>query len=238
MARQAADRWEFLTLDQAATLAEFDGDTEALTALVHAAKDSPSQFGYDVARLRATRGEREAKATFTAELEAQRTVIYGDRPHVPWTMALENLRDAGGNEITPEAHATCPGRAVTITYDWDWELGAEAAYRAAHDLADDDDIEFGSDEAAREAGYAPRRQAGRHLCTDPEQHGHTNVYGQPRETPTTEQRTAEDEAAEAACKTGERLRVRQRNTEWRAATDVRTGHLKALLARKARPAAR
>ena len=98
------------------------------------------------------------------------------------------------------------------------------------------DVEFGSDEEACEAGYAPRWQVGRHLCTDPEQHGHTNVYGQPRETPTTEQRTAEDEAAEAARKTGERRRVRQRNTGWRAATDVRTGHLKALLARKAPPA--
>ena len=100
-------------------------------------------------------------------------------------MALENLRDGDGNEITPEAHATCPGRAVTITYEWGWAPGAEAAYRAAHDLADEDDIEFGDDEAAREAGYAPRWQVDRHLCTDPEQYGHTNVYGTARETPTT-----------------------------------------------------
>ena len=56
-----------------------------------------------------------------------------------------------------------------------------------------------------------------------------------RETPTQEQQTAEDEAAEAARKTEERRRVRQRNTEWRAATEVRTSHLKALLARKAPP---
>ena len=56
-----------------------------------------------------------------------------------------------------------------------------------------------------------------------------------RETPTPEQQTAEDEAAEAARKTEERRRVRQRNTEWRAATEVRTAHLKALLARKAPP---
>jgi hypothetical protein len=29
--------------------------------------------------------------------------------------ALENLRDGDGHEISPEMHATCPGRAVTIT---------------------------------------------------------------------------------------------------------------------------
>ena len=235
-AAKAADRWEFLTLDQAATLAEFEGDPEALTALVQAAKDSPGQFDHVVARLRATRAEREAKAVFTAELEAQGIVIYDDRNRVPWTLDLENLRDGDGSEITPEAHATCPGRAVTITYDWGWAPGAEAAYRAAHDLADDDDIEFGNDEeAAREAGWAPCWQVGRHLCTDPEQYGHTNVYGPARETPTQEQKSAEDQAAEAARQTEERRRVRQRNTEWRAATEVRTSHLKALLARKAPP---
>jgi ParB family chromosome partitioning protein len=235
VARKAADRWEFLTLDQAAALAEFEGDPGALTALVQAAKDSPSQFDHVVANLRNTRAEREARAAFTAELEAQGITIYGDRPYVPWTMALENLRGGDGNEITPEAHATCPGRAVTITYEWDWEPGAEAAYRAAHDLAEGD-IEFGTDEEAREAGFTPRWQVDRYLCTDPEQHGHTNMHGQPRETPTTEQRTAEAEAAEAARATEERRRVRRRNTEWRTANEVRTSHVKAVLASKAPPA--
>jgi len=158
---------------------------------------------------------------------------------VPWTLALENLRDGDGNEITPEAHVTCPGRAVTITYEWDWAPGAEAAYRAAHGLADDHDladVEFGSDEEARQAGFVPGWQIGRHLCTDPQQHGHTNAHGTPTGTPTKEQQTAEDQAAEAARKTEERRRVRQRNTEWRAATQTRTAHLKELLGRKAPPA--
>ena len=235
---KAAERWDFLALDQAAALAEFEGDPEALTALVQAAKDSPGQFDHVAARLRTTRAEREAKAAFTAELEAQGITVYGDRPWIPWTMALENLRDGDGNEISPEAHAACPGRAVTITYEWSWTPGAEAAYRAAHDLADDDDlsdIEFDNDEEAREAGFVPGWQVGRHLCTDPEQYGHANVHGRASETPTREQQTAEDEAAEAARKTEERRRVRQRNTEWRAATETRTSHLKALLGRKAPP---
>jgi hypothetical protein len=127
---------------------------------------------------------------------------------------------------------------VTITYDWAWAPGAEAAYRAAHGLADDDDladVEFSSDEEAREAGYVPGWQVGRHLCTDPEQYGHANVHGPAREATTPTQQSAEDQAAEAARETEERRRVRQRNTEWRAATEVRTSHLKAMLARKAPP---
>ena len=64
---------------------------------------------------------------------------------------------------------------------------------------------------------------------------HQRRTARPGETPTQEQQSAEDEAAEAARKTEERRRVRQRNTEWRAATEIRTSHLKALLARKAPP---
>src|SRR5262245_25168157 len=239
VATAAAERWDFLTLDQAAALAEFEGDQQALTALAQAAKGSPSQFDHVAAQLRATRAEREAKAAFTAELETRGIAIYGDRPYVPWTLALENLRDSDGNDISPEAHATCPGRAVTITYDWDWAPGAEAAYRAAHGLAGDDDladVEFDSDEEARAAGFVPGWQVGRHLCTDPEARGHTNLHGTPEQMPTPGQRTAEDEAAEAARQTEERRRVRRRNTAWRAATGTRTSHLKALLGRKAPPA--
>jgi ParB family chromosome partitioning protein len=238
LATKAASRWEFLDLFQAATLAQFEGDEQALTALVHAARDNPGQFGHVAARLRATRDEREAKAAFTAELDAQGIAIYSEQPYVPWQKALENLRDGDGGEITPEAHATCPGRAVTIAYDWDWASGAEAAYRAAHGLTEEDmaAVEFDTDEEARAAGFVPGWQIHRHLCTDPEQYGHTNIHGTPSGTPTREQETAEDEAAAAARKTEERRRVRRRNTEWRAANETRTSHLKALLARKAPPA--
>jgi len=236
VAVRAAERWDFLTLDQAATLAEFEDDEEALNALYQTAKDSPSQFDHVAARLRATRAEREAKAAFTAELAAQGIAIYGEQSYVPWTLALENLRDGDGNQITPQAHASCPGQAVTITYDWDWAPGAEAAYRASPGEDDLAGLEFASDEEARAAGFVPGWQIGRHLCTDPDQYGHANVHGTPSGTPTKEQQTAEDEAAEAAAKTDERRRVRRRNTEWRAATDTRTSHLKAVLGRKAPPA--
>jgi hypothetical protein len=70
----------------------------------------------------------------------------------------------------------------------------------------------------------------------PAQYGHANVHGTPGQTPTPAQQTAEDQAAEAAHQTEQRRRVRQRNTEWRAATQTRTSHLKTVLGRKAPPA--
>jgi hypothetical protein len=76
----------------------------------------------------------------------------------------------------------------------------------------------------------PGWQVGRHLCTDPERYGHANVLGRPGETPTLEQRSAEDEAGQAARKSEERRRVMRRNKEWRAATEVRRRHLRDLLA--------
>ena len=154
--------------------------------------------------------------------------------------ALQYLRDSEGKEITPEAHDTCPGRAVAIAYEWDWAPGAEAAYRAAPRPGRRRRPvrrRVRQRRGGPEAGFRPCWQIAAYMCTDPEEYGHSNVHGTPRETPTTEQRTAEDEAAEAARKTEERRRVRQRNTEWRAATEVRTSHLKALLGRKAPPAA-
>jgi hypothetical protein len=93
------------------------GRWECLKLPSPSSKRAPSQFGHVAAQLRATRAEREAKAAVTAELEAQGIASYGDRPYVPWTLALENLRDSDGNDISPEAHATCPGRAVAITYE-------------------------------------------------------------------------------------------------------------------------
>lgn len=119
---------------------------------------------------------------------------------------------------------------------------SEAAYRAAHDLAGDDDlsdVEFDSDEEARAAGFVPGWRVGRHLCTDPERYGHTNVHGTPRQSPTPAQQTTEDQAAEAARKSEERRRVLRRNREWRAATEVRTAHLtRRCWPARPRPAAR
>lgn len=239
-AAKAADKWDFLTLDQAAVLAEFEDDKQALTILVQTAQSWPERFEHRAEQLRTDRAERETKAAFIAGLEEQGIHVYGDRPGVPWKFNLANLRGSDGNEITPEEHAACPGRAVTITQEWGWAPGAEDAYRAANGLTADDDLDnvsFGSHQEAAQAGYEYRWQIDQYLCVGPEENGHTNILGQPGDSPTEEQKTAEDQAAEAAAEAEERRRVRQRNNAWRAANDIRTRHLKALLGRKTPPPA-
>jgi ParB family transcriptional regulator, chromosome partitioning protein len=231
LASRAGDRWEFLTLDQNAALAEFDGDQDAVTKLVQAAKGGDPQFQHTLNWLRESKEERDSRRVFTLEVEAAGYHIYGDRPHVPWTMLLDNLRTPEGEEIDPAAHAACDGAAVTIGYDWAWADGAEAAYRAAHDLDGDDEIDFNQDEdAARAAGFTPRWEITRHLCTSPDEAGHVNIKGTPGNTGPAGQRTAQQEADAAVHASEERRRVLRRNKEWRAAASTRQAHLRRILA--------
>jgi ParB family transcriptional regulator, chromosome partitioning protein len=230
LAAKAADRWTFLTIEQSAALDEFEDDAEAdaVTALVRVARDRPSDFPHELARQRAAKIQRTERAAFTAMLEE---AGYEIRAHtyIPWTLDLDNLRTGDGAPIGPEGHAECPGRAVTIGYDYTWAEGAEAAYRAAHGLDPDDEIDFGQDEdAARAAGWAPRWLVTGHLCTDPGAHGHVNVRGEVGPVATTEQQTAEQEAQAKAKATEARRRLLARNREWKAANEVRTGRLREL----------
>jgi ParB-like chromosome segregation protein Spo0J len=68
LAKGAAARHEFLTLDQAAAVAEFDQDTEAVNALLAAAKTG--QFAHIVQRLRDERDEAQARSAAEADLAA------------------------------------------------------------------------------------------------------------------------------------------------------------------------
>src|SRR4051794_26645864 len=58
LAKAASERYEFLTLDQAAAVAEFDDDSEAVKALVTAAKSG--QFDHVAQRLRDERDRNRA----------------------------------------------------------------------------------------------------------------------------------------------------------------------------------
>ena len=231
IASAAVDQWAFLDLEQGAALEEFAGDDGAVTALVSAARTGGSQFEQTLRRLRATKTERDAKLVFLAELEAAGYLVYGERPYVPWTLELTNLRTPDGAQISGEEHAACPGAAVTISYDWAWESPErEAAYRTAHDLADDDEIEYRDlYRDPGDTGFGPRWVITKHLCNDPAAAGHVNIHGVV-DTPTTGQEAAQTEADKAAAATEERRRVRTRNIAWRAATEVRREHLTRWLA--------
>jgi ParB family chromosome partitioning protein len=103
-----------LTLDQAVVLAEFDDDPALVAALTVVAVKEPAQFAHTAQRLRDERAVAEARDALTAEL-ATAGVVVVDRPdYDAKTTNLTSLRDAAGNHLDAEAHATCPGRAAYI----------------------------------------------------------------------------------------------------------------------------
>jgi ParB family chromosome partitioning protein len=233
-ATKAAARWEFLTLPQAATLAEFEGDTEALTALAKAAKDDPAQFDHVAQQYRDSAADRAQRAGLVAELEAAGYQVADSyqAPHrLGWsTVANYYLDDAGKEGITHENHAACPHRAVRIVTDTVWPPEAEAAYRAAHDLGPDDDVEFTGDEEAADAGYVDRWVVGDDFCADPDAAGHVYRYsrggydsGSPKPEPGSAAAEKEKEA---------RRHILGGNKLWRSATVTRLGHVKTLVSRK------
>ena len=71
--------------------------------------------------------------------------------------------------------------------------GDRSPFQAPRDDDDLADIEFDTDEEAREAGFVPGWRVGRYLCTDPQQYGHANVHGTPGQTPTQDQQAADDQ---------------------------------------------
>jgi ParB family chromosome partitioning protein len=227
-AAAAADRYE-LTLPQAAIMAEFDeaNDAEAAAAVVAVARDDPAQFEHVAQQMRDSRTARTQRAALVAQLEEAGYQVT-DRSYATGWWHVSNLLDGDGNEITPEAHAACPGRAVSISADWGWrDPEAEAAYRAAHDLGPDDECEFSSNAEQEAAGYGQTWRVDHHWCTDPGAQGHTMRSGR-----STGDAKPEPGSAAALAATEERRALLRKNRDWRSANETRTAFLKELLSRK------
>jgi hypothetical protein len=228
-ARRAGERYD-LDLLQRATLAEFDeaNDAQGAAAAIAAAHDNPGQFDHVVQQLRDSRTARIQKGLLVAELEAAGYQVT-DRAYSTGWWHVANLLDGDGKEITPESHASCPGRAVSITATWGWrDDAAEAAYRASRDLEPDDEYEFGSNAEAEAAGFAQTWEADGHYCTDAAANGHTMRSGRAAG------RDAKPEpgSAEALAATEKRRALLRNNRDWRSANDVRAAFVTALLTRK------
>jgi ParB family chromosome partitioning protein len=97
-----------LTLDQLALLAEFDGDPAAVEQIVTALRHG---YGveYVAERIRQDQAEAAEHQQLVAELEAAGTAVTEDLPEGAVRLtALVHDED----DLTPEAHAACPGRGV------------------------------------------------------------------------------------------------------------------------------
>ena len=112
-----------LTFEQAAAIAEFSEDKEAVKELTVLAVRSPGSFDHKLSRLRQDR-EREAQfqellADFTA-----RGVKVIERPERDdkTVVRVRDLFDHKGKALDPKAHEECLGYAVAIETDWSGDL--------------------------------------------------------------------------------------------------------------------
>lgn len=229
--REFADQ---LTLDQAAVLAEFDDDAEAVEVLLSAAHQG--RFDHTAQRIRNDRAEAAKRAEFAAALTAQGITVVDRDQHA---VALHRLTDAEGNRVTDEDHATCPGHAAYVGTEW---RRVEDTTDEDQVLTDDDEEEdYPDDEEDQEDDdqshtWQPPVQVlvAMFVCTDPEANGHTDRWastsGQEQKKRAADMSEEEREAARA-----ERRHVIESNKAWKAASEVRRQWLATFATRKTAP---
>lgn len=135
-AHRSADLYG-LTIEQAAVVAEFEDDDDAVSELIGAA--STGQFDHLAQSLRDAAERASVKAAFRQTLADQLTdagVPIIDEPR-PWiqnnTGKVEDLYDRDSNKVDPAAHTQCPGHAAYITSTY---YGDPNPYRIGYACAD------------------------------------------------------------------------------------------------------
>ena len=118
---RAAGLNDQVTLENLALLAEFDGDQDATDTLLRCLERG---YGLEHAaeRIRQDRAEAAQHARIRADLEAAGVTVTDTLPEgAVW---LPDLRH-DGDDLTPEAHASCPGHGATFRR---WNLLEPAWY--------------------------------------------------------------------------------------------------------------
>jgi ParB family chromosome partitioning protein len=130
VATKAAERWDFLTLDDAAALAEFDDDPDAIKALVAAAK-AGANTAHVAQRLRDRRDTTHAIDALTTQLKDAGVVVIGEPPYDEKVIRPLRHLHHDGQPLTADTHAACPGHAAYVTRSWGQQK-AEAVYVCVH----------------------------------------------------------------------------------------------------------
>src|SRR5579859_1854076 len=115
LAKGAAQRYEFLTLDQAAAVAEFETDADAVKVLVAAARNGDGEFRHVLQRARDDRDEARQVASLGEQLAATGVRVI-DRPDYGDVSVkkVDELVTDQGSQLTEESHRTCSGHAAYI----------------------------------------------------------------------------------------------------------------------------
>lgn len=237
IARKAAERYESLTLDQAAVVADFEEDAETAKALIVAAHEG--KFDHVAQRARNDRAEAQAKAAAIAACEAEgvRVVEAGG--------AVKNLDRLKASADSTEAlyvteHAQCPGHVAYLSTEWvrvdadgqEVDEPDEPDHEAGEEAWDAYDEQHNKWQAATRQVQRPKATYG---CEDPDAHGHVDRYsygstGTPSKPKAADMSDAEREKAKKA-----RALVIENNKAWTAAESVRRGWLAIYAAAKTPP---
>jgi ParB family chromosome partitioning protein len=105
-----------LTLDQAAALIEFDGDTDTVDALIEVATDSPEQFAHATQRARDEKRLTAIRQAATADLIGRGFTVLDHEPgyyETDWT-PIRDLLTKDGERVTEAEIAEVGGRAAFV----------------------------------------------------------------------------------------------------------------------------
>lgn len=208
-ARQAVTTDPDLTLVQAAAVAEFEGDHEAVSSLLAAAERG--HFDHRLQTLRDQRVEDEARAAVAEQLfDAGVAVI--QQPS--WSSGIKRLADLlqDGQPLDEAGHADCPGHAAYLEEAWDDETEP------------DDDGDFG-----------PPSWMPVYVCMNPKGNGHTFKAGVLDPDQSRLDANAQARAKDAEAASTERREVIAMNKAWDSSETVRRNWLANLAARKTPP---
>lgn len=115
-AGEALERYPQLTLDQLAAFTDFEDDPEAVDRLNEVLDEEPDQFDHVVSELMLTREALAARDAVAEKLRAEGVTVL-DEDQARAALELSRLQSSATDttRLTPEAHADCPGHAVTVT---------------------------------------------------------------------------------------------------------------------------
>lgn len=231
MATKAAAKWDDLTLDQVAAIAEFEHDKDAVQRLVEAARSG--RFEHTVQRMRDDLREEQERAAVKDGLRVAGVKVV-DRPNYDdKTKRLDSLKDkATGELIDPEAHASCPGHVAWTGVEWTdvdadgVEITDEREQAAWEGHEDDDDFD----------PFPGSRRVQKVVpifgCEAPAKHGHVDRYGSGSSSKPSADEMTEEEREKAKA---ERKLVIENNKAWASAETVRRDWLATFAKRKTAP---
>lgn len=215
LAAKATTRYESLTLEQAATVAEFDDDTETAKALIAAAVSEPASFNHVAQRARDERIRAHHREKLLADLEAAGVKVVKQPEYTDKTKPLELLLDADRKQITLTAHKKCPGHVAWVATGWK--------------PVDADGNIVARKNSVREMQLPEPRYG----CRDPRKHGHAGYWSSSSSPKPKVDEMSPEEREKAKA---ERQLVIENNKAWEAATVVRRDWLREFATRKAPPA--